>query len=103
MLAGIRLQQLAKVGTTRTQDDLVGGERSLLAGNRHIDKVLLVPQVPKGRQDGGLEVVPFECILLLFGGRRRERPMLVLSLVLFSLMLLLLVVRLTLRHRRRCR
>lgn len=86
MLAGIRLQQLAKVGTTRTQDDLVGGKGPLLAGNRHIDKVLLVPQMPEGRQYRRLEVIPFECILLLFGWCRRKRPMLVL---LFALLLLL--------------
>lgn len=46
-------------------------ERPRLARDRHIDKVLLVAQVPKRGQYRRLEVVPLEGVLLLLGRRRR--------------------------------
>lgn len=48
---------------------LVCGERSRIAGNGHVDKVLLVAQMPERGQDRRLEVVPLEGVLLLRGRR----------------------------------
>lgn len=42
MLAGIGLEQLAEVGTAGAEDDLVGGKGAFIAGERHIDEVLLI-------------------------------------------------------------
>jgi len=65
VLAGIGLEQPAEVGAAGAQDDLVGGEGALVAGQRHVHEVLLVPQVPEGAEDRALEVVPLEGVVLL--------------------------------------
>lgn len=68
MLARVRLQQIPKVGAAGRQDDLVGCERATVAGQGDVHEVLLVPQVPEGGQYGGVEVVPSQRVLLLWGG-----------------------------------
>lgn len=65
MLAGIGLEQFAEVGAAGAEDDLVGGKGALVTGERHIDEVLLVPQMAERVEYRGLEVVPFECVMLL--------------------------------------
>lgn len=45
-------------------------ERTLVTGESHVDKVFLLAQVAERGEDRGLEVVPFERVLLL--GRRRR-------------------------------
>lgn len=70
MFAGVGLQQFPEVGTAGGEHDLVRGERPLIAGERHVHKVLLLAQMPEGAEDRGLEVVPLERVLLL--GRRRR-------------------------------
>lgn len=89
MFAGVRLQQFAEVRTARTQHDLVGGEGALVAGQSHVHKVLLLAQVAERGEDRGLEVVPFQRVLLL--GRRRRHGRLHLVSVEVQLVLLLLL------------
>lgn len=74
MLAGIGLEQPPEVGTAGTQHHLVGGEGALVAGQGHVHEVLLVPQVAERAEYRGLEVVPFQSIvLLLILGRKVKR------------------------------
>ena len=43
----------------------MSGEAAAVAGERHVDKVLLVAQVPEAAEDARVEVVPAEGVLLL--------------------------------------
>lgn len=65
MLAGIGLEQPSEVGAAGTEHHLVGGEGTLIAGQGHVHKVLLVAQMPERAEDRALEVVPLEGIVLL--------------------------------------
>lgn len=65
MLAGIGFEKFPEVGTAGGEDDLVGGEAAAVAGEGDVDEVLLVPEMPKGREDAGVEVVPAQRVLLL--------------------------------------
>lgn len=90
MLAGIRLQQFPEVGAARAQHDLVCGKRPLVTGEGHVNKVLLLAQVTERGEDRGLEVVPFESVLLLGRRRRHGRLHFVAAVVVVQLVLLLL-------------
>lgn len=68
MLAGVGLEQFAEVGAARAEDDFVRGKGASITGEGHIDKVLFVAQVAERGENGRLEVVPLEGVLLL--GRR---------------------------------
>lgn len=95
MFAGIRLQQFPEVRTASTEHDFVCGERALVTGQCHVDKVLLLAQVTERGEDRGLEVVPLQRVLLI--GRRWRHRWLhfvagVAAVMLLMLVLLLLVV-----------
>lgn len=68
VLARVRLEQPPKVRTARGKNDLVGGELASLARQRDVHEVLFVSEVPEGREDGSVEVVPSQRVLLLRGG-----------------------------------
>lgn len=68
MLARVGLEQPPEVGAAGREHDLVGGEGAPVAGERHVDEVLLVPEVPERGQNRGVEVVPPQRVLLLGGG-----------------------------------
>lgn len=68
MLARVGLEQPPEIGAARAQHDLVRREGAPIARQRHIDEVLLVPEMPEGRQDRRVEVVPSQRVLLLWGG-----------------------------------
>ena len=49
---------MSEVRTAGGEDHLVGGERLAVAGQSHVDEVLLVPQMTEAGQDRRLEIVP---------------------------------------------
>lgn len=65
MLAGVGFEKFPEVGTACRENDLVGSEAAAVAGEGDVDEVLFVPEMPKGREDAGMEVVPAQRVLLL--------------------------------------
>ena len=56
---------MSEVGTAGGEHHLVGGEGLSIAGQCDVDKVFFVPEMPKRRQNGRLEVVPSQTVQLL--------------------------------------
>lgn len=64
MLAGILQQQLLEVGRARGENDFVALEHLVLAGERHIDKMLGGEQLREGILQIRLVAVPAHAKLL---------------------------------------
>lgn len=58
MLTWVRLEQGPEVRAAGREDDFVGREGAAVAGQRDVDEVLLIAEVPKGGEDARVVIVP---------------------------------------------
>ena len=63
VLVGVPPEHGAEEGAAGGEDDLVRLDLLLLARQGHVEQVLVVPQLPKGGADVGLEVIPLQAEL----------------------------------------
>ena len=66
---GVLTEDAAEERAAGGDDDLVSFDLIVITGQSYVKKVLLVPELPKGPTNVGLEVVPLQAELLRAHGR----------------------------------
>ena len=64
MLVGVLPEDIAEEGAAGGDDHLVSFDLIVITGQSYVEKVFLVPELPKGPTDVGLEVVPLQAEFL---------------------------------------
>ena len=88
VLVGILPEDVAEEWAAGGDDHLVSFNLVVITGKSYVEKVLLIPELPKGPADVGLEVIPLEAELL-----RAHGLSVVFSLWFVTLLVLSSVVR----------